>query len=266
MVTVKMDSQAYANEYLDFMQEIKANNHVLNVSTITLICNLNVNQINMSEFCGRFDEPTMEMKSCKPNKSFELTKRGKMIKSFFNQVTLNYRDISQKSIKIFSNGKLQITGLTSCVECNRVSMFVTELLRKYMRDETITIVHTYIGMINSNFSVMKNLDLVPLSACLNTYKHVLSIYNPESYPAINMKYTDPTMDMSVSIFIFGTGNIVITGGKRLRDMRMAYQFINDVIRSKEASVVKNTPYVPKPVRKEPCIAGYPIRQYMSSTY
>lgn len=257
---------AYAKEYMELMSEVHNNNHILNVSTITLICNLNVERIDMQAFCESFNEPNIEMKRCKPNKSFELTKRGKIKKSFFNQVTLNYRDISKKSIKIFSNGKLQLTGLTSCVECNRVAEFVTNLLCKYLNDKTISVIKMYIGMINSNFSVMKNLDLVSLSGVLNAHKNILSIYNPESYPAINMKYTDVSRELSVSIFIFGTGNIVITGGKRLSDMRTAYNFIHNVINNNHARVVKESPHLPKPIRKEPMIDGYPIRQYMSCTY
>lgn len=261
-----MDTVTYANEYLSFMKEVYDNNHVLNVSTITLICNLNVDKICMSTFCDHFDEPGIEIKRCRPNKEYELTKRGKLKKSFFNQVTLNYVDISKKSIKVFSNGKLQLTGLTSCLECNRVSSMVLGWLNKYIRNQNITITNMYIGMINSNFSVLKNLDLIRLNAILNQNEHVMSLYNPESYPAINMKYNDATKDISVSVFVFGTGNIVITGGKRLAHMRDAYTFVYKIIDSNRDIVCKANDYIPKTVKVETHIHGYPIRQYMSCTH
>ena len=261
-----MNTLSYANEYMAFMKEVHNNNHVLNVSTITLICNLNVDKICMSAFCDKFDEPGIEIKRCKPNKEYELTKRGKLKKSFFNQVTLNYVDISKKSIKVFSNGKLQLTGLTSCLECNRVSNMVIGWLNKYIKDSEIVITNMYMGMINSNFSVMKNLDLIRLNAILNKHDNVMSVYNPESYPAINMKYVDQAKDIAVSVFIFGTGNIVITGGKRLGHMRDAYSFIHKTIDSNKSTVHKTNEHIPKIVKSETHIHGYPIRQYMSCTY
>lgn len=257
-----MDTHAYAAEYMDLMKIVHANGNVLNVSTITLICNLNVDRICMQTFCERFHEPNIEMKRYKRNKEFEITKRGKIKKSFFNQVTLNYCDISKKSIKVFSNGKLQLTGLTSCLECNQVAEMVNGWLKKYLDSETICITKMYIGMINSNFSMMTNLDLIKLNGILNIDPRVVSIYNPESYPAINMKYIH--QGVSVSVFIFATGNIVITGGKQLRDMRVAYEFVHDMVTKNKPMVSKDT-YVAKAVRVEPYVRGYPIRQCMSCT-
>jgi TATA-box binding protein (TBP) (component of TFIID and TFIIIB) len=257
-----MDTVAYAKEYLDLMKVVHGNGNVLNVSTITLICNLNVERICMQTFCERFDEKGIEMKRYKRNKDFEITKRGKIKKSFFNQVTLNYSDISKKSIKVFSNGKLQITGLTSCLECNKVSDMVNGWLKKYLQED-ICITKMYIGMINSNFSIMTNLDLVKLNGLLNLVPNVISIYNPESYPAINMKYIAP--EISVSVFIFATGNIVITGGKKLWDMRVAYEFIHDIVTKHMNIVGKKSEQPSKTVRAEPYVCGYPIRQCMSCT-
>jgi TATA-box binding protein (TBP) (component of TFIID and TFIIIB) len=257
-----MDTHKYAEEYMDLMNLVHANGNILNVSTITLICNLNIDRICMQTFCERFDEKNIEMKRYKRNKEFEITKRGKIKKSFFNQVTLNYCDISKKSIKVFSNGKLQLTGLTSCLECNIVASMVNGWLKKYLEDDTICITKMYIGMINSNFSMMTNLDLIKLNGILNIDPWVVSIYNPESYPAINMKYVKD--DVSVSVFIFATGNIVITGGKQLSDMRVAYQFVYDTVIKNKHRVTKDT-HVPKSVRIEPYVQGYPIRQCMSCT-
>ena len=117
-------------------------------------------------------------------------------------------------------------------------------------------------MINSNFSMMTNLDLIKLNGILNIDPRVVSIYNPESYPAINMKYIH--QGVSVSVFIFATGNIVITGGKQLRDMRVAYEFVHDIVRKNKSMVSKDT-YTAKSARVEPYVRGYPIRQCMSCT-
>jgi hypothetical protein len=112
-----MDTKTYAEEFLQFMQTVHRNKHALNVSTITLICDLNVDNVDIKTFCQHFNEPNITMKIC-PH-GFDTTRKGRVRKSFYNQVTLNYKDISKKSMKIFSNGKLQITGLTSLYECEK---------------------------------------------------------------------------------------------------------------------------------------------------
>ena len=257
-----MDLDEYANEYLKFMNTVHKNGHSLNVSTITLICDLNVETICIQTFCENFEEPNITMKVCKPNTEVEVTKRGRVKKSFYNQVTLNYKDISKKSIKIFSNGKLQITGLTSYYECEVLTNYVISILRRTLTNEDISVTRRYVGMINSNFSVKTNLDLQKLNKILNKKVNVMSIYNPESYPAINMKYTQSN-GTTISIFIFGTGNIVITGGKTLAHMRASYDFIYEEILRNHSNVCKKTTYIPKENKVESYIEGYPIRQYMS---
>lgn len=262
----------YSQQYLDFMSKVYENKHVVNISTITLICNLNVEKIDIKQFTEMFSKPNVQVKISKSNKEYELSKRGKVKKTFFNQVSLNYHDISKKSIKIFSNGKLQITGLSSFYECTLVVKMVIKWLQEIFTEESIELVNAYIGMINSNFSMKKNLDLINLNTILNRNDNIMSIYNPESYPAINMKMQTNVSEYvndqtpSISIFIFGTGNIVITGGKKLQDIITAYTFIVNTINTNESYVTKNTLHIPKPHKKESILEGYNIRQYMSCIY
>lgn len=262
-----MDTESYAREYISFMKEVNENNHVLNVSTITLICNLNVDNVSIQTFSENFKSNhgiVMKVQSAIRDGRLDVTRRSKVKRAFFNQITLNYKDISNKSIKIFSNGKLQITGLTSVYECQALSDYVLRILQETLQDTTIEITDRYIGMINSNFSTKTNLDLMKLNRILNRNGNVMSIYNPESYPAINMKFQ---MEQNcTSIFIFGTGNIVTTGGKNLRDIRMSYQFIHKTIMDNYEEVCRNTEFTIKTKDPEPLIHGYSIRQYMSCVY
>lgn len=254
-----MDTKTYAEEFLQFMQIVHRNKHVLNVSTITLICDLNVDNVDIKTFCQHFNEPNILMKIC-PH-GFDTTRKGRVRKSFYNQVTLNYKDISKKSMKIFSNGKLQITGLTSVYECEKLTTYTLKVLRHTLSNPDIKIRRSYIGMINCNFSTGTNLDLLKFNQLLNRHARVMSIYNPESYPAINMKYENGT-----SVFIFGTGNIVITGGKCLDDIKKTYEFINEEIIRNYDTVRKTTVYLQKKPRVENYVNGYSVRQYMSCVY
>lgn len=249
-------------EYFEFMNYVHDNGHNINISTITLLCALNVDKIDIKTFSSNFAREGVTIRQANEASDYKVSKRGKVKKNFFNQVTLNYEDISKKSIKIFSNGKLQMTGLSSFVECNHVANMVLGWIIDTLSLSNIHMQNMYIGMINSNFSVYKSIDLHKLTNILNKMENVMSIYNPESYPAINMKYITATI--KVSIFIFGTGNIVITGGKSLNDMKYAYKFIVDTLNIN--SFVFKPQLNIKKKRPEPIIDGYPIRQYQSCCF
>jgi len=244
------------------MEMVHKNGHDFNISTITLICDLDKEQLNIKAISDNFNEDNMRIKPCKRNKEFEVTKRGKIKKSFFNQVTINFEDISKKSIKIFLNGKLQITGLTSMYECEHVSQMILNMLRKYLNID-VNIKKMRIGMINSNFAVDYDIDLISLNVILNHRYKFLSIYNPESYPAINMKIHKIGYD--ISIFIFRTGNIVITSGRSLNDMQNAYTMILKILEENEHVKTKKEKMKTKKYQNK-IQDGYYMRQYLSCCY
>jgi len=267
---LNMDLESYSEKYVKFMTAVRLNHHNVNISTITLICNLNKEKLDIPFFTERFNKQDVTIKVSKSNKEFEISKRGKIKKTFFNQVTLNYTDISKKSIKIFSNAKLQITGISSYWECNHVMTMVLRWLNEIFASECIEISHSYIGMINSNFSMNQKLDLPGLNNILNRNDKVMSIYNPESYPAINMKIVNDEhveythAKSTISIFIFGTGNIVITGSKSMDDISKAYFFITNTIKCNPEIRRETHISVKNDKKVDHIIDGYPIRQYLSA--
>lgn len=251
---------AYANDFFEFMGEIHENGHNVNVSTMTILCHLDTKCLDIKEFSTNFKCDDVNIKYATTPQDFIVTKRGKIKKNFFNQVTLNFQDISKKSIKIFSNGKLQITGISSKLESEYVINQIVGWINKTL-NLSVQPIKKYIGMINSNFSVGKCIDLISLNKILNENVKVLSIYNPESYPAINMKYHID--DTRVSVFIFGTGNVVITGGKSIIHIHKTYNFIIKILNENEHTFKNVNVRLPK---EEILIDGYTIRQYQSCIY
>ena len=82
--------------------------------------------------------------------------------TFYNQISLVYEDHhSTKSIKVFPNGSIQVAGCADLFDCKRVIkqlsyMFSTILGKEYIiPEDTFRVV-----MINSNFSLNKNLNLI----------------------------------------------------------------------------------------------------------
>ena len=153
-----LDQEKYANDYFSFMEKVNLNGHSLNISTITLIGYLDTERIDLEMLTKKLEGHSIYSIKVGNKKETTVTKRGKIKKSFFNQITLNYKDLSKKSIKVFTNGRLHITGLTSYIECNKVSQEVVDVLNNLL-SENIKINSLKIGMINSNFSCNYNLYL-----------------------------------------------------------------------------------------------------------
>tara|TARA_Y100000816_G_C26062804_1_gene558249 strand:+ start:123 stop:926 length:804 start_codon:yes stop_codon:yes gene_type:complete len=246
-----LDTKKYAQQFLEFMEIVQENGHVCNISTITLIGSLSIKKISLETILDNVKDSIYTVKVSKKNHQ-TVTKRGKIKKTFFNQITLNYKDISNKSIKIFSNGIFHITGLTCYLECNLVSMKLRDLIKQCVKDESVSITDLRIGMINNNFCCNHDLNLRMMIKSLKMCNYVAR-YNPESYPAINLKYNN------TSIFIFGSGNIVITGSKSLEEIVKTYRFITDFIKDKEFCKTQNQ----KAKKQVEYMHGYSIRHFIS---
>tara|TARA_Y100000816_G_C26004892_1_gene525156 strand:- start:13 stop:882 length:870 start_codon:yes stop_codon:yes gene_type:complete len=285
-----LDTKEYAMLYSRLTNLAHEKGHSINISTITVIGYLNnkipldilisklksdVNCINASSIeieesnnddktgndtCSSFDNyigsslPPFTIKLS--NKHIKtISKRGKIRKTFFNQVTINYQDISKKSIKIFSNGIIHITGITCFIEAEKLMINMVDTLSHFVND-IYTLEKIKIGMINSNFSYNYTLNLKLLFNKLND-NNIICRYNPESYPAINIKHNN------ISIFIFGSGNIVITGSKHIQNVLSTYTFITSFLDDNQQLIIcKNE----KKYKKQLYIDGYPIRQLISNLY
>jgi len=196
----------------------------LNLSTMTIIGGMNKSQIDMPYLSEHFVSPVHPsciLKKTKKHGDYTQTKRGKMKKSFYNQITIQYTDHTTKSIKVFSNGKLQMTGITSLNEAYTVANMVKNLLNTVFDTSDFQIINLDIGMINTNFSFGRNLDIIALREILNTGPNTSIDYEPDVYPGLKIKY------FKTSIFIFTTGNVLITGVKSLEEVNDAFSFVVD---------------------------------------
>ena len=252
----------YSVDYFKLIKEVQKNGHKLRISTITIVCDLNIKTLDLS-LLNEYIINEISFVSTKHSKDHNeciISKRGKVKKTFFNQLTINYEDVSKKSIKIFLNGKIQITGLTSMIESKYVIRMISKWISKCMGDENVYIENFKIGMINSNFTINKGIYLEKLqSELIRSCKHVYSRYEPDTYPAINVKNI---FDNKVSVFIFGSGNIVITGAKTLKEIKESYIFINNFISYKDY-LLKHIIPTNKITKTQVYIDGYPIKEYIS---
>ena len=221
----------------------------LNISTMTVVCQTNSSLIDMEKFVNNFDNNIdfdAELKKKHRYDTPVVTKRGKVKKNFFNQATLTFRDITTKSIKIFTNGKLQMTGITSLLEGQRVAHKVCGLISR-CTETNVTPVSVDIAMINSDFCIRKNINLLRLMSKITG--DVIFAYDPDTYPGLKLKYNN------VSIFVFSTGSVVITGSKSLHDLHGAFKYVTNLVFSNLESCTRGETKEKK--RNMKCAHGYP---------
>ena len=216
------------------IQEIES--HVLleklRISTITLCFNLNSN----------IDTEKLSKKYISKN-------NGK----FYNSLVFNWHTKYQAktvvSVKIFPNGKVQVAGLCNIKSCAYIIRKVNNKCKEFYENKNSAFISdTKIAMINSDFKLNKSLNLTDLCDTLSNYSvqqngNFLSIvYQPIKYPAINTKFIcDEYLEeynkhvylhnykkkftKTVSILIFRSGSIIITGGNDINNYLSIYEYL-----------------------------------------
>lgn len=182
------------------------------------------------------------------NKKKNRKKNKKRKRNFFNQVTLHVKTYDTVvNVKLFSNGSIQMTGRKSALYCTDVLIKITEELRKvkaiydlmedkivdkpFVPDPTMiqleNIYDVKICMINSNFSIGFSINRQNLYNIL-TRDNITCVYEPQTHAGVNIKfeYKDKSKDKIISILVFESGQIIITGAKSCSQIIDSYNFIN----------------------------------------
>lgn len=136
---------------------------------------------------------------------------------FYNQVTMRH---GTKSIKVFNNGSMHVTGCTSPEQFVQIAREVCE----FMRDvagvaDDVRVDDFNIQMINVNFSTGSALHLQGMKAvCIE--RGYAATYDPDVYPGLNIKV--PVNTRHVTLLVFRSGRIIITGAKGVSDIVAAH--------------------------------------------
>lgn len=249
------------------IKEKLPNFQYLNISTITITGELNTNCIDIQYLSENFESPPFPaciIKKTKQHGDYVETKRGKKQKSFYNQISVQYKDTTQKSIKIFSNGKLQMTGITSLNEAENVSNFICNLLQNtfpnHKQYKTTTL---NIGMINTNFTFGHSLDILKLKDLYNNDDYCSVEYSPDVYPGLKIKYK--TGNQKNNIFVFATGNVLITGVKSMKEVLDAFNFITLTTLNNWKSVNLGKASIKEKTNNHQISNGYISQNYLCAT-
>jgi len=173
-------------------------------------------------------------------------KLGTTKRAFYNQVTLENRDgYSRRSVKLFKNGTVHVTGCTDVVDCHRCIKQINLLFSKITgvptepTDENFQIV-----MINSSFTMNYKLNLLEVEKCFREHPSVFieTHFEPGDYSAVKVKFR-PSYDMKqVTASIFNTGNVIVTGANTYKEIAYAYNLIVTTLHDYTGGRLLCTPY------------------------
>ena len=185
------------------------------------------------------------------------TKKKK--RCFVNQITMEIRVNTEKkiNIKIFRNGSFQMSGCKSIDDCNIIlnklitrlkttlairenDKFVDVPFLEDLTDEEIRVHGFKIDMINSNFSVGYNINRDSLFNILKN-KNVNCRYEPLIHACVNIKLPKYDNDLNIktpSIFVFQSGNIIITGARNKDQIINSYNYIMTILNENYDKIVK----------------------------
>ena len=167
--------------------------------------------------------------------------------SFNNQITFII-NIGNKyiNIKLFNNGKLQLTGCKSISDCEKATNMLLKEIKNYLKifeydnininDLKITDIKPC--MINSKFNINLEFDRTKTVQLLRKQESITLVrYNPSNYPGIVVKYK--TLENSLLTFlIFQSGKIMIMSAKSKTDIIEGHTFLSNLLKNNYLDIIK----------------------------
>jgi TATA-box binding protein (TBP) (component of TFIID and TFIIIB) len=174
------------------------------------------------------------------NKKLVLRKKGSNAKGFewrvkmtefYNQITLTYQDCySNKSIKLFPNGSVQVAGCCDVFDCKRIIVQLSALFKIILDIDEIDKDNFRIVLINTNFSLNYKLNQYKICEEFSKHPDIFKVtYDPDRYSAVLIKFKPAENMKQITVSIFGTGKIILTGAETLKEIVFGYQIINQVL-------------------------------------
>ncbi|AYV84672.1 MAG: TATA box binding protein [Hyperionvirus sp.] len=230
----------------------------VSISTMTITCKIKTefNVTNIGKYIdlkynsivtvkhGACDDKTTNRSLVFKKQTAQKYKKKK--KSFYNQITIIIRtkkNAKGTNVKLFTNGAIQMTGVKSVEgmtealtqtfnELKVVKAVLDPKTNKIIEKPFITnkdmldvknIFDLKICMINSNFDVGFNIDRDKLFDLLRG-NNIECTFDPIIHACVNIKYEHS--DKTISIFVFESGAVIITGARSGTQIVAAYTFIN----------------------------------------
>jgi TATA-box binding protein (TBP) (component of TFIID and TFIIIB) len=204
------------------------------------------------------------------------SKRGVSDKTFFNQSTIVLRkainpeatDFKEVNIKLFGNGGIQMTGIPAEDFAQETLIWLIEELKKVQPTvfkERPELQKFKVQLINSDYQVAYPINRNSLHNILSNNYKLFSTFESTIYQGVNTKYyyndkhpdklnpgiclcekrckgqgsgSGPGECKRITISVFQTGKIIVTGGRYLFQLEEAYNFLNKVLQKHAKDILR----------------------------
>lgn len=165
------------------------------ISTMTYVCRF-AEIVDTKAFYEAYVGKEIDADFYIENKMTKINKKGVLVKSFGNQITIK-SNIKNYNIKLFSNGKIQITGIKHPEDALHIESRLSDIFKTRIVDMEMV-------MMNVTFKISsKPIHLYNLYDVL-LERELLVHYTPEIYPGLKLKFNRSTA------LLFATGSIIIS--------------------------------------------------------
>jgi len=151
-------------------------------------------------------------------------------------LSVKYQNKSRVSAKIFTNGNIQLAGVTNVKTATYALRKIFKrllTLGAFVGDAYISDIR--ICMINSDFKIDKNIKQTEFCSILdkcaesNDFNILRYSFNSSKYPGINIKFLHDESQTTCSIF--RPGSVMITGGNNVKNYKTIIETICDLFKN-----------------------------------
>lgn len=257
----------------------------LQISTITFGFKLQDTTINLGILALKFEKSIFARDIKFKKNSKKSQKNLDMNYNFYNQCSITSfiphekfkNQLVKVDIKIFHNGSFNIAGSRSIQGIVHVIRKLISLLMSYKNvlnyKKELKIIDVKINMINTDFKIDKRIRQKTLNTILNEKRFSLeqggtikwSEFDPDKYHGVKIKYVHQYKQQEnthftrkgieklpgeLSILVFNTGHVIITGGKTAKETVEAYKFINKIFDDFKDEVIRDLNVIKKKKKKK----------------
>jgi TATA-box binding protein (TBP) (component of TFIID and TFIIIB) len=151
-------------------------------------------------------------------------------KKFYNCVTIISKDqYTNKNVKIFPNGSIQVTGCCDLGDTVRIAKRVSAVINAVTGlNEEIPVESIQTRLINTSFSANSVLNLHTLYREFRRDPKFTVECNTERYSAVKVKFKPVEDDeRKVTVMIFSSGKVLIMTAGGLNLIAAAYKTVNE---------------------------------------
>ena len=224
---------------LDEVKKAHPESSWVRITTVTMIAKFE-RDIDLAAFRENFKPIKIRSKGS----SFDGFEWNLKKTTFYNQVTIFTRDqYSNKSIKLFPNGSVQVAGCSDLLDCRRIARIVDLIVNQVIPSEVpnrLALDTISVKMINTNFSLNSSVNL---SKVIQAYSQAripsldpeeppgsfLVTFDPDRNSAVKIKFCPAPGMKRVTASIFSTGKIIVTGAQTLKEIALSYKIINNIL-------------------------------------